>query len=32
MFSLICRFWSKTNAVKLLDSGYMVKGEHIQEE
>jgi hypothetical protein len=31
MFSLICGL-SKTNAVMLLDSGHMLRGEHIQEE
>jgi hypothetical protein len=32
IFSLICRFRPKTNAVILLDMGHMLRGEHIREE
>jgi hypothetical protein len=32
MFSLICNFRSKTNAVILLDMGRTLRGEQIQEE
>jgi hypothetical protein len=32
MFSLYADFRSKTNAVLLLDSGHMQRGEHIQED
>jgi hypothetical protein len=32
MFSLICRLLPKTNTVILLDMGYMLRWEYIQEE
>jgi hypothetical protein len=32
IFSLICRFRPKTNAVILLDMGHMLRREHIREE
>jgi hypothetical protein len=32
MFSLICDFRPKTDAVRLLDMGHTLRGEHAQEE